>query len=281
MKWRLKDVFARVLLSSGIDTLYRRFAPPRFIILGYHSISDPANHEALEGGFYKHLSVPSGLFEREMRFLLAEGYTFLRFSDLLDVKTGARAIPAKPVMVYFDDGYKDNYLNAYPILKRLGIPATVFLVVNFVDRAAVPWGITRDPKNMNMFLAWDDARAMGDIFEFGTHTMSHRKLTSLSELEMRHEMIRSRDSIAEHTGKPVIALSYPKSRFDDAVRRVAQEVGFDFILSHSRGFNYTVSQLLNKIPVGPDDSFMLFRLKLGVYYPLITMLRAMKQVLFG
>lgn len=266
---------------GGIDALYRRFAPPRLTILGYHSVSDPANSEMLEGGFYKHLSVPAELFEREMRFLLAEGYTFLRFTDLLDIKTGARALPIKPVMVCLDDGYKDNYLNAYPILKQLGIPATVFLVVDFVDHVSVPWGVTGDPKGINIFLTWDDVRAMHDVFEFGTHTLSHRKLTLLPEPEMRYEMIRSRDSIAEHTGKSVIALSYPKSRYNGEVRRMAEEVGFDFILSHARGFNYEVSQILNKIPIGPDDSFMIFRLKLGVYYPLLNMLRELKRPLFG
>lgn len=277
----LRRIWWFCIYISGIDALYRRFAPQRLMILGYHSVSDPKNNETLSGGFYTHLSVPVSRFEREMRFLLTEGYTFLCFTDLLDIKTGARALPAKPVMVYFDDGYKDNYFNAYPILKRLGIPATIFLVVDFVDHVSVPWGITRDPEEMNIFLTWDDVHAMHDVFEFGTHTLSHRKLTALSEPGMRHEMIRSRDTIAEHTGKPVIALSYPKSRYNGEVRRVAEEAGFDFILSHARGCNYEVSQLLNKIPIGPDDSFMIFRLKLGVYYPLLNMLRGLKRSLFG
>lgn len=265
------SLFWTVVYYSGFNTVYTLFSKKHLTVLGYHSVSDPSNEAELQNDIYKHLSVSACIFEKQMRWLQQHDYVFLRFSDLRDIREGKRAMPRRAALVYFDDGYKDNYINAYPILKRLGIPATVFVATDCIDKKKLLWESAIDPARASIFLSWDDIRAMQDVFDVGTHTVSHRKLTTLTPDEVREEFEVSRKRIYEMTEKNVMALSYPKSRWTLETRRLAQEAGFEFILAHGRGFRHSSDfRYLEKIPVGPADSIMRFQLKLGVYYPLVN-----------
>lgn len=242
-------------------------------VLGYHSISDPSNAAQFRNEIYKHLSVPRAMFEKQMEYLRERGYEFFRFSDLLEVRKNKRPLPHRAALIYFDDGYKDNYHNAYPILKRLNIPATVFVVTDCIDQKQILWDADVDPATAHIFLTWNDLKAMGDVFDVGSHTVTHRKLTSLAKDEVREEFEQSRKRIYEMTGKKTIALSYPKSRWNNEIRCMAEDVGFDFILAHGRGFRHSDDfRHLEKIPVGPEDSMSHFKMKLGMYYPFMRML---------
>ena len=126
----LSYLFWAVVYGTGLHWLYQKLAPRRLILLGYHSVSDSGNARILQNDLYAHLSVPAPLFAREMRFLQETGYQFLKLADLQAIQRGERKLPKKAVLVCFDDGYRDNFLNAYPILKRLRIPAVIFLVVD-------------------------------------------------------------------------------------------------------------------------------------------------------
>jgi len=261
-----------VLRFSGVNALYEIFAPSRLLLLGYHSISCRRAEEAGAGAI-PHLSIPMEHFEKEMRYLKNHGYSFLTFSDLLDVENGSQVLPPRPVIVYFDDGYRDNYLCAYPALAALNIRAAVFPVVGFIEGSTKPW--ESGEAHSAAALSWDEICAMGDVFEYGTHTMTHRKLPSLSQDEVRWEISESRRLIEARTGRKVLALSYPKSRFTMEVARVASDEGFAFMLSHGRGPNYRGSEykFLSKIPASPDDDMTSFILKLGAYYPLRSLIR--------
>ena len=256
----------------GVNALYEVFARSRLLLLGYHSISCPQAEEAGAGAI-PHLSIPVEHFEKEMRYLQNHGYSFLTFNDLLAVEKGTRALPRRPVIVYFDDGYRDNYLCAYPVLAALNIRAAVFPVAGFIEGSARAWD-SGEPYSAAA-LSWDELRAMGDIFEYGTHTMTHRKLPSLAPDEVRREITESRRLIEARTGRKVLTLSYPKSRFTEEVARIASDEGFAFILSHGRGPHYGESgyKFLSKIPISPNDDLTSFIVKLGVYYPLRSFVR--------
>ena len=111
---------------------------------------------------------------------------------------------------------------------------------------------------------------MSDVFDVGSHTVTHAKLPSLPPDEARRELGQSRVRIYEMTGNYPIACSYPKSRWTPDIRRLAEEAGYEFILAHGRGFRHSADlRFLEKIPVGPAESSLRnFTLKLGVYYPL-------------
>ena len=255
--------------------VYRVIRKNHVALLGYHSVSRESNKAQTHNAVYAHLSVPTEMFERQMRWLQRQGYEFLRFSDLKDIREGKRFTPRRAALIYFDDGYKDNRLNAYPILKLLKIPATVFVATDCIDQKRILWDADVHPVTAHMFLSWDDLRAMTDVFDIGSHTVTHRKLTSLSLNEIREEFDQSKRRIYEMTGKKAVALSYPKSRWNADVRRIADEAGFEFVLAHGRGFRHSGDfRHLEKIPIGPEDSSLRsFKLKLGMYYPFLSHLR--------
>jgi len=270
----LDAVLKFVLYYSGANTLYMAFRKPHVAILGYHSISHTSNSAQFHGEVYEHLSVPAHVFERQMSYLKKHGYVFLRFSDLRDIRERKRLLPKRAALIYFDDGYKDNFVNAYPILKRMDIPATIFVVTDCLDKKKILWETALHSEDVNIFLSWDELRSMRDVFDIGTHTVTHRKLTGLALEEVREEFEKSRAYIEEKTGAEVIALSYPKSRFTPQIRAVAAECGFDFMLAHGRGFSHSADfQFLEKIPIGSEDTLRTFKLKLGIYYPLLSLIR--------
>jgi len=267
-------LFWGVVYYSGLNAIYILLSKKRLTLLGYHSISNVSNKAVLQNDVYKHLSVPVAVFEQQLVFLRKRNYTFLRFSDLRDIREGKCSLPRRAVLVYFDDGYKDNYINAYPILKRLGIPATIFVVTDCLDKKKILWDADFSPADARIFLSWEELRIMRDVFDIGSHTVTHRKLTELRADEVREECMQSHRRITEMTGTEPVAFSYPKSRWTPDIRRVVGETGFEFILAHGRGFHHSANfRYLEKIPVGPEDTMLVFGLKLDVYYPLMNMLQ--------
>jgi len=273
----LIKILCKILYFSGLNFVYQKFASRRLILLGYHSISNARNNKQLQGELYAHLSIPTQVFEKQIRFLIDKGYEFLRFSDLLDIKRKFRPLPKKSVIVYFDDGYKDNYLNAYPILKKLNITAVLFPTVGFIEKTSFPaWANRLD----NIFLTWEEMKRMADVFEFGSHTITHRKLTALAPGDVEKEVILSRKILEERLGQKVYALSFPHSRTNKEVQEIAKKGGYEFALANGRGPNYENGYfLLKKIPLGPKDTMVDFKVKIGILYPLIDLFRKIKLFL--
>jgi len=102
-------------------------------------------------------------FRADMEFLQQEGYTPLLPADLLAIRAGRQARPAKPVMITFDDGYRSNYLYAYPILRETGMKATI---------AVIAANILTEDKPDRMMLTWQELWEMTEsgIIEIGSHT---------------------------------------------------------------------------------------------------------------
>lgn len=162
-------------------------------------------------------------FRRQMEFLVAHRYECVTLQDLLGGSPGSNGRPR--VLLTFDDGYLDNYTHAFPILRDLGLPAIVFLVADFSRRTNwwdVPMGVPEA-----RLLEPEHIRAMAEgAVEFGSHTMRHSSLPSLSDRELTEELVRSRELIEVAAGRPVRALSYPYSHVDERVKRAARGTGY-------------------------------------------------------
>ncbi|PJE64574.1 MAG: hypothetical protein COU90_01920 [Candidatus Ryanbacteria bacterium CG10_big_fil_rev_8_21_14_0_10_43_42] len=272
----IHSIFWSTVYYSGINALYQLFFRPRLTVLGYHSVSDAGSGELSHRELYHHLSVPREQFEQQMVYLQKKNYSFLSLSDLIAIQKKEQSMPSRAVFIYFDDGYRDNLLNAYPILKQYNIPATIFLITDCINQKKILWESDIDPYTAGIFLTWDEVNQMKDICTFGTHTVSHRKLTSLSGEDIKEEYTASKREIEEKTDRPVLALSYPKSRTTKEAKRIAGEL-FPVVLAHGRGFAHSRDlHYLWKIPVDPQDSMMIFYLKLGIYYPFMNALRTWK-----
>jgi hypothetical protein len=126
-----------VLYHSGALALLRMLAGrPRAVILRYHSVSEA--HDRTELYLDHSLTVSSQVFERQMRFVTRH-YTAVPLAELVDRLRQGQALPKKAVAVTFDDGYRDNYTRAFPILRRYHVPATFYLTTGCIENRQILW----------------------------------------------------------------------------------------------------------------------------------------------
>lgn len=191
-------------------------------VLLYHSISDDPIG-------WTELSVRKRDFERQMKYLSDNGYTTLRFNDLKNIGRYK-----KPVIITFDDGYSDNYYNAYPILKKYNLKATIFVVVKNINKKG--------------FLTKTQIAKMSDLISFQSHTISHLELTKVSDTTLEKECSLSKSTLSGITKKPVYVLSYPVGKYNNKVIEAASKY-YDYAVTEKTGYynkafgNYTIKRL--------------------------------------
>lgn len=174
-------------------------------ILNYHKIDDSYNHC---------LSLTSDEFTEQMSFLHENGYHSITPDQLMAYLKYGKSLPDKPVLITFDDGYADNYANAYPILKRYGFTATIFIVTGLVGKD------TR-------YLSWEQARQMQkDGFVFGSHTVSHTPLTDLNEGQIHNELTESQRVIEQELGVRPYYFAYPTGTYSQSIERLVKKAGY-------------------------------------------------------
>ncbi len=188
-------------------------------ILMYHSVSPEVRKE-------NRLSVSVDTFERQMRFLKERKYNVLPLEELSALIRDKRKIPPHTVAITFDDGYKNNYTCAFPILKKYNLAATIFIIINEVGRS------------QNDRLSWEEIRAMKDsgLIFIGSHTLGPEPLINIkSESEIRKQIFDSKRILEEKLGCPVVIFSYPEGRFNDKIKQFVKGAGYQFAVATNPG----------------------------------------------
>lgn len=196
------------------------------------------------------VTVTPEVFEGQMRCLRDEGYRSITPDDLVAHLRG-EAVPKKSVAITFDDGWLDNYLFAFPVLKKYGVRATIFLVTDRVDRASsgdreagssVPTHreskeLVRAGEQRRVVLNWDHVREMTEsgIVAFFSHTMTHARCDTLSADGLLGELRESREAIEEKTGRPCRYLCWPYGRTSPAAVETAKHVGYQAAFTTKHG----------------------------------------------
>lgn len=198
-------------------------------VLMYHKVSpDPA-----DGGLG--LRVPVSTFQAQMEFLKARGYQSISLSRLFDFFEKGRALPKKPVVITFDDGYRDNYRYAFPVLRKLGFTATIFLVVDDIDGYNV-FDLANGEPPVPM-LSWTEVAEMDKAgFEFGAHTLTHPHLTKIPVAQALHEIAGSKLELERRLGHGVEFFAYPFGDMDADVEKLVKDAGFRGAASTIQGF---------------------------------------------
>lgn len=198
-------------------------------VLNYHKV-DVLNHP---------LSISPQEFEEQMEYLYKEQYNAISPDQLMAYLKYGKQLPDKPIMITFDDGYLDNYTNAYPIMKKYGFTATIFIVTNLVDN---------DPR----FITWDQVREMQkNGIVFGSHTVNHKSLTSLTKEQIMDELTQSRDEITRQLGKPPKYFAYPTGTYNSGIEDMVRAVGYKAAFTIQYGQVGADSDLyaLERIPI--------------------------------
>ena len=186
-------------------------------ILLYHRVS--AEVAGLPG-----LTVSPTDFEAEMAWLHGAGFHAITQLQLFDALEHGAVLPTRPVMITFDDGYRDVLWNAAPVLHRLHMPATVYVITARIDDG--------DPS----FLSWPELahlRALG--FDIGSHTVHHTDLTAVPSLTAYTELWRSRRELERRLGGRVQWLAYPLGHADERVAKLAAAAGYVLAMTENDG----------------------------------------------
>ncbi|MCA1709072.1 MAG: polysaccharide deacetylase family protein [Actinobacteria bacterium] len=211
------------------------------------------------------LSVSPVQFEHQLAFLAAN-YNIVSPAQVLGAVEGTARLPDAALLVTFDDGYLDNYCNAYPILVRLGIPALLFLATDFVGtRRRLPHdeGLSAD----NPTLGWHHLEQMRDIFTIGSHGRSHRILTRIPRGEAIHEIESSKTIIEDRIGRVVDFFSYPNGstgdysdELEDRVSACGYRASFLTLLGFNSAARVRSGMGLRRYNAEPLASFVYARL---------------------
>jgi peptidoglycan/xylan/chitin deacetylase (PgdA/CDA1 family) len=198
-------------------SVLRRLARTRSLILGYHGVAKVAAREDM----FRLLVAPAQ-FATHIELVRAAGFRFTTVADLAD-QLGQSGPPPGLAAVSFDDGLRDNYTTALPILRAYGIPATVYVSVGFIG-GQNPW---IGPGSPGQMLSEDEIRALvAEGCEIGAHTMTHADLSALDYARCKSEIDRSRDALEEITGQPIRTFAYPFGRYGPAAIAAARDAGF-------------------------------------------------------
>ena len=182
----------------------------RVPILTYHYIgySDPKD-TGREG-----LSVKPDVFDEQLGYLAKNGYTPISLDTAFAALKGNGGLPAKPIILTFDDGYIDFYVNAYPILKKYNFHATSF----------IPTGLM----GQSYYLKWEQIKEMdgSGLISFQSHSVTHANLTEISLDKLRWELSESKKMLENSLGKPVNFIAYPYGANNSLVGEEARKAGF-------------------------------------------------------
>jgi peptidoglycan/xylan/chitin deacetylase (PgdA/CDA1 family) len=139
------------------------------------------------------VSVFTNYFEKQMQYLKDKGYNTVSMQNLADYFDSGVKIPAKSVLITFDDGYQDFFTDAYPVLQKMGFSATVF----------VPTGLANNPS----YLTWDEMSSTSNIL-YANHTWSHKNVMT-SATEMQYEISTADTQLSEHGFNSPKVFAYP------------------------------------------------------------------------
>ena len=203
---------------------------------------------------YHHVLPESGFiassvdeFDRQMRFLAESGYSSLSSDEFLRYKKGELKLPGKSVFITFDDGWRDNAVYAYPILKKYHLKATVFLVTEWIEQASSGRRSDYEPLQhkackqtapldpSKVILSWDEIEKMADVFDFHSHTHTHRD-AYFSSCTWEEEFVRSKEILKRRLGIDSRHLCWPRGKYDEELMNEAKK-HYEILYTVERGIN--------------------------------------------
>jgi peptidoglycan/xylan/chitin deacetylase (PgdA/CDA1 family)/glycosyltransferase involved in cell wall biosynthesis len=209
----------------------RKRRPRHTPVLMYHKVPD----KPFETDHRVYITAKD--FSRHLEFFRKRGFTPITFKEYREFAGGVRDMkhfPARPIILTFDDGYRDNLTNLLPMMKESGFKGVLFLLgdasadYNFWDADR---GDHYDP-----LLSLEEKRAfVAAGWEIGAHSMTHPDLTAMDFGQARWEIEESKRRLEADLGTEVISFAYPGGKVDERVKRLVAQAGFSFGVSTDTG----------------------------------------------
>lgn len=210
-------------------------------ILYYHYIEinpdpvgDPGRNELL---------ITPENFEDQLLSLKDHGYTTINLDDLVRGINDPSTLPDKPIILTVDDGYRDFYTNAFPIIKKVGLKLTLF-------------ALARSDQMGSNYLSNSQLKEISQspLVTIACHTLDHTDLKNRDENFQRDQIFGCKSQMESIIGKPVRHFAYPYGDFDETTLRLVQEAGYE-----------TASSTIGGSYQGVDNIFQLRRIHVGNY----------------
>ncbi len=225
----------------------------RLPILMYHKVD-----RIPRGARYLRNYVLPEQFEAQLDALARWGYRTISFADWLAYRRGRATLPRRPIILTFDDGYRSNYEIAWPLLKRYGCTATVFLVSDLIGKTNA-WDSDEIQEPLLGAAEVAEMRAGGIAFE--SHGKTHAPLTMIPPERAREELTASRSALERLLGAPVSVLCYAYGKQNAAVRALAREAGYEAAVMARHRMNTARTDPLRLRRIGVDSRTSLARLR--------------------
>ncbi|MBI3617132.1 MAG: polysaccharide deacetylase family protein [Candidatus Omnitrophica bacterium] len=244
----LSVLAAAVVIAGGISWLAsRHYVVP---IMMYHHVNnvDPKRQD----------TVSPERFEWHMAYLKKHHFRVLSLSTLVQIIKQGKPLPRKSVVITFDDGYADNYQYAFPILKKYGFPAAIFVITDVIS--AGEFLTTAQMKEM-----------LAQGIEIGSHTRRHAYLPGILGKTLLEEIQGSKDRLEQELGVAITNFAYPNGGFNEDAKRIVQQAGYESACTTNRGydrFNRDVYELKRVRFSDQDDRVDYLWMKLSGYYNL-------------
>jgi len=218
-------------------------------VVMYHNIAaNPQNYND---------TVSPQTFQAQLEYFKAQGYHVLRFSDLVGMMKAGKKLPRKTLVLTFDDGYENNFLQAFPLLKQYGLTATFFISAGKVGQPG--------------FMNWKELSALQQGgMDIGAHGMGHVYLPQVPDVVQNYEITESKKQIEARLKNRVDIFSYPVGGFNENIKRLVMQAGYQGAATTNRGAHFRNDDIyaIRRIKLTDKDvsAFNLWRKCSGYYY---------------
>lgn len=172
------------------------------------------------------LSVTPANFTLQMQYLASHGYHPVTFDDVRAYFEGSHPLPSRPVVITIDDGYRDLYTDAFPILMNFGFRAVAYIVSSFVDR----------PRYVTQAMLTE---MYANGIEIADHTVDHADIARDSVPMVTYEIVASAQFLEKITGQPVVDFAYPSGKFNLTDMQLLHDHGYSTATTEQDGTSRT------------------------------------------
>ncbi len=189
-----------------------RATNPKVSILTYHSIDDSGSV----------VSTSRKTFQKQMRSLSESSFNVISLNAIMDCLHENRPLPSRALAITFDDGYRNVYTEAFPVLEKHGFGATVFLISDYCGKDS-DWPGNSPSFERRPLLSWSEIEEMRRHgFEFGAHTATHPDLTRVSIQQAEREITGSKAEIEDRLGVEARCFAYPYGKYNSEVQEIVR-----------------------------------------------------------
>jgi len=248
----------------------------KFHILTYHRICNLPREKNIP-----YYNVYPKNFQKQMEYLVAHKFNVITLEELIYMKENSIPLPPKSIIITFDDGFRDNYMYAFPILKKFNLSADFFIVSGYIgSKDPFPW-LKLDSQALNHYKKnKSDWRPISkteliEMADFGqkinSHSKTHDLISSLDEIQIKNEIKESKNEIESLLSKPISCYSYPygtQVEITEKIKFLVKKAGYKVAVTSKIGSNTLNGDFfcLRRIAIYERDSLFEFIKKINGTY---------------